>query len=394
MSTPAQVGRAAAEELAATLRVDAAERDRAARPPVKEVGLLRGSGLLTLLIPVELGGGGGAWPDANTVTRIVAGADASVGHLIGYHYLHQWRSELFDRREITERLRRQTVRHSWFWAGVSNPLDADLTLTPAGDGFTVDGRKTFATGAMVADRLVVSAVRADSGEKVTFTVDAGARGIGYLDDWDNMGQRLTASGGVVFDNVAVPAGDVLGVQPDDPLAPGAVRISLAALGFQLILCQIYVGIAEGALAEAAEYTRRRTRPWTLSGVDSAVADPYILAGYGELVAGVRAARLLADEAAAALHAAAERGSELTAEERGAAAVTISAAKVLSTRVVTETTSRIFEFAGARATAAAFGFDRFWRNARTLTLHDPVAYKAREVGAHFLTGEYPPFTGYS
>ena len=30
-----------------------------------------------------------------------------------------------------------------------------------------------------------------------------------------------------------------------------------------------------------------------------------------------------------------------------------------------------------ATASKFGFDRFWRNARTLTLHDPVAYKARE-----------------
>lgn len=384
----------AAAELAATLRADAAERDRAGQAPVNEVKLLRQSGLLPLLVPLECGGVGSDWLAANTVTRIVAAADASVGHLIGYHYLQLWRCKLFDRPEAVDRLHRQTAQGSWFWAGVSNPLDANLRLTPVGGGFTVDGKKTFATGASVADRLVVSATHTDTGEKVTFTVDAHGEGITHLDDWDNMGQRLTASGGVMFDSVVVAADDVLGVQPEEPDAPGATRLSLAALAFQLILSQVYVGIAEGALAEAAEYTRRRTRAWPLSGVDTAVQDPYILAGYGELVAAVEAARLLTDTAAEALVNADERGPSLRAQDRGAAAVAISAAKVMATRVVIETTSRIFEFIGARATVAGLGFDRFWRNARTLTLHDPVVYKAREVGEHFLTGSYPPFTGYS
>ncbi|MGH3910800.1 MAG: acyl-CoA dehydrogenase family protein, partial [Pseudonocardiaceae bacterium] len=138
----------------------------------------------------------------------------------------------------------------------------------------------------------------------------------------------------------------------------------------------------------------RSRPWLLSGVDTAAEDPYILAGYGELVAAVQAAGLLADHAAATLQRASDRGSALTAEQRGETGVTISAAKVAATRVVNETTARIFEFIGARGTATRFGLDRYWRNARTLTLHDPVAYKAREVGAHFLTGELPPSTSYS
>jgi alkylation response protein AidB-like acyl-CoA dehydrogenase len=366
----------AAEQLAARLRTDAAERDRAGKPPVEEIELLRSSGLLSA---------NPDWLTANTITRIVSAADASVGHLLGYHYLQLWRVELFDHP-------RPRNEENHFWAGVSNPLDAALRLTPTADGSIVDGRKTFATGAMVADRLVVSATRTDTGEKVTFIVDAHDSGISYLDDWDNLGQRLTASGGVVFD--AVPVAEVLGVQPDDPTAPGAVRLSLAALAFQVVLSQIYVGIAQGALAEAAGYTRTRTRPWFVSGVDSASADPYILAGYGELVAQVQAARLLTDAATAALGQAAARGSAITEEDRGRAAVAISSAKVLSTRVVTETTSKVFEFTGARATASSYGFDRFWRNARTLTLHDPVVYKAREVGEHFLTGAYPPFTGYS
>jgi alkylation response protein AidB-like acyl-CoA dehydrogenase len=240
----------------------------------------------------------------------------------------------------------------------------------------------------MADQLVVSATRVDTDEKLTFTVDARAEGITYLSDWDNMGQRLTASGGIVFDGVLVDPQDVLGVQTES-----SVRLSLAALGFQLTLTQIYVGIAMGALSEAADYTRSLTRPWILSTVDKAVDDPYIVAGYGELFAAVEAAGLLADRACEALRKAAA-DEDLTPEHRAATAVTISSAKVLATKVVNETTSKIFEFTGARATATKYGFDRFWRNARTLTLHDPVAYKAREVGAYFLTGEHPPFTGYS
>lgn len=380
-----------AERLATTLRADAAARDRAGVEPEHEVALLKESGLLPLLVPAERGGTGAGWLAANAVTRTVSAADASVGHLLGYHYLQLWRGELFDRPDLVERLQRDTVAGTWFWAGVSNPLDAALELTPADGGFLVNGRKTFATGAAVADRLVVSATRTDDGQKLTFALDARADGVRYLHDWDNLGQRLTASGGVEFTNAFLPADDVFGATPD---AEPPVRLSLAALAFQLFLTQIYVGIAEGALAEAADYTRTKTRPWALSGVDAAVRDPHIVAGYGELVAAVLAAGALTDRAAAALGAAFDLGAALSEQERADAAVAVSAAKVVATKVVNETTTKVYEFTGARATANRYGFDRFWRNARTLTLHDPVVYKAHEVGAHFLTGEHPPHTGYS
>lgn len=361
-----------AEELAAALRVDAAERDRRGAEPVAEVEALRRSGLLTVT----------DWGTQRAVTRVVGAADANVGHLLGYHYLQVWRSGLFDNPAFD-------AGDNLFWAGVSNPLDAALELRPVTGGFEVTGRKTFATGASVADRLVVSATRTDTGGKVTFTLDAKADGITYAGDWDNIGQRLTASGGVVFDHVHVPEGQVLGAHDEHDQ-----RLSLAALGFQAVLAQLYVAMAEGALAEAARYTRTTTRPWFLSGVDSATADPYVLATYGELVAETQAAGLLADHASDRLDQASSRGAGLTADERAETAAAISAAKVVATRVANQTTSRVFELCGARATAAGYAFDRFWRNARTLTLHDPVSYKAREVGAHYLTGERAPLTGYS
>ena len=66
-----------------TLRADAAARDLAGAEPTREVALLKESGLLTLLIPAERGGMGESWLTANAVTRMVAAADASVGHLLG-----------------------------------------------------------------------------------------------------------------------------------------------------------------------------------------------------------------------------------------------------------------------------------------------------------------------
>ena len=225
--TTTELARRALDKLAEHLRGDAAERDRAGAEPTREVALLKESGLLTPADPRRPRRAGESWLAANQVTRIVAAADANVGHLLGYHYLQLWRGELFDRPDLVTRLQRETVTGNHFWAGVSNPLDAALELTPVDGGFRVNGRKTFATGASVADRLVVSATRTDNDEKLTFALDGKARGIRYLGDWDNIGQRLTASGGVEFTDVFVPADDVLGVQPDEHQPP---RLSLAAIG--------------------------------------------------------------------------------------------------------------------------------------------------------------------
>jgi alkylation response protein AidB-like acyl-CoA dehydrogenase len=371
--------RESSAKVAAALQADAAERDRAGALPVTEVDLLRQSGLLEVLTT-------DGWAAANAVARTVSAADASIGHLLGYHYLQQWRTGLFGPQARSE--------PGWFWAGVSNPLDADLTMTPVGDGFVVDGFKTFATGAAVADRLVVSATRTDTDEKTTFVIDARAPGLSHPGGWDNIGQRLTASGGVRFEGVRVESHDVLGIQPDEPDDPRSPRLSLAALGFQLMLAQVYVGLALGSLDAAAVYTRDHARAWTLSDVATAAEDPYILAGYGELLAMARAAGHAVDSAVAALGAAEERGYDLTTDERAEVAIAVSTAKIAASRAAMETTSKVFEFTGARSTGGKYCFDRFWRNARTLTLHDPISYKAREVGAHFLTGTPPVPSGYS
>ncbi|WP_326613387.1 acyl-CoA dehydrogenase family protein [Streptomyces scopuliridis] len=376
-----------ARAVAERLRKDAVERTHANQPPLTEIELLRESGLLAVD------------PDdhrtTHAVTRLVSAGDASIGHLLGYHYLHLWRASLYDNGELSRSLRHDVVTNRLFVAAVSNPRDT-VTATAAGDVLSVSGRGAFATGCAVADRLFISATRADREARLVVVARRGADGISHPPDWDNLGQRLSASGSIVFQDVRVDPSDVLGTFPveENESSPRWLRLSLVSLAFQAALTQVLVGIVEGALAEAAQYTRERSRPWPASGLENAVDDPHIRAGYGELDATLRATRLLADDATRAFADADARGLALTSAERGRAALTISAAKVMSSRTATEATSRIFELTGARATTRSSGLDRFWRDARTLTLHDPLVYKAQELGTSLLTGEVPPITAYS
>jgi alkylation response protein AidB-like acyl-CoA dehydrogenase len=103
---------------------------------------------------------------------------------------------------------------------------------------------------------------------------------------------------------------------------------------------------------------------------------------------------LADAVAEHLDRADAAGDALTWEARGELAEHVAALKAVATDVALDVTNTIFEVTGARATNNTVGLDRFWRNVRTHTLHDPVAYKRREVGDHYLNGTYPPFTLYT
>ena len=91
---------------------------------------------------------------------------------------------------------------------------------------------------------------------------------------------------------------------------------------------------------------------------------------------------------------AEREDALTEAERGEVALAVATAKVAATEIGFSICTRMFDVAGARATHGALRLDRHWRNLRTHTLHDPLAYKLREIGEWTLTQRYPTPSFYS
>ena len=85
---------------------------------------------------------------------------------------------------------------------------------------------------------------------------------------------------------------------------------------------------------------------------------------------------------------------MTLQERGEVAIAVFAAKAFATKVGLNVTNRIFEVMGTRSTATKYGFDRYWRDLRTFTLHDPVDYKLKDIGNWVLNREFPTVTQYS
>ena len=189
-----------AAEVAAVLATDAAARDRAGATPYAEVRLLKDSGLVTLLGPAEHGGGGQDWPTAYRVIREVAKADGSIGQLLGYHYLWNWAARLVGTREQWEHVEAEAARNQWFFGGAVNPRDKDVVVTEdEGDDLVFTGRKSFSTGSKVSDVTVLEGVLEGTDQHVFAIVPSDSAGLTFHDDWDNIGQRLTESGGVTLD---------------------------------------------------------------------------------------------------------------------------------------------------------------------------------------------------
>jgi len=379
-----------ARESADDLATDAVAREQAGKPPLDEVSRLREAGLLTLLVPAVSGGGGADWTTAYAVIREIAAADGAIGQLLGGHYFLSWSARFLTESSRAARLERRYAAEQWCWGGGLARQDSPLTLTRArGGGHVLSGRQSYSTGVLVADRLAVRAVRADTGEPLAVVVDPAHRGVATGGDADTFGQRLAAGGSVEFDSVPVAADDVLGSlsADEDILSPPT---ALASPVGRLLSVQLRLGMAEGVLAEAREYSRAGHSPRHAARPAGTAQDPQVLAAYGELAVLTRSASALTDQALEAVHGGLARGADLTYDEYADISVLVAMAEAASSRAAQESTARALDIVGARSASSRLGFDRFWRNARTHTLYEPVAPRLRDVGDYFLNGTHPPF----
>lgn len=375
-----------AERVADILRVDIVERDAANETPHYAVELFREHDLLNLVIPTALGGAGEKWTTAAEVSRIIARVDAGTAHALGYHYTWVWFVAQYNTTTGNAIVRRSAEKQQ-FWASIGSAFGGSGSIRADADGFIVEAKRGFATGAPLADVLFTQTVSADDGLLHLSAIETARDGVAVADDWNVFGQRLSASTGVTLTDVRIPASQVVTTLP----APGQVPAPLQSLmipSFQLLFAYLNVGIAEGALLEARDYVLTTGRPWVHSTAESSSEDVFIQNIFGEHAARVLGARDQARAADRVLTALFDGEIEITPETRGQTAELIAAAKVVSHRVGLDATAAIFDATGARSTGTSFGLDRFWRNIRTITLHDPIAYKYNELGAYVLNGTLP------
>lgn len=124
-------------------------------------------------------------------------------------------------------------------------------------------------------------------------------------------------------------------------------------------------------------------------MESAVEDPTLIQAAGELTVTVRAAEALLVRAAQLVDAAAANLHEDSAAE---ASVAVAIAKVAATKAALDASSVLFELGGTRSASGAANLSRFWRDARTHTLHDASRWKLQHIGRFTLSGTKPPRHG--
>lgn len=375
-------------ELAATARTRESRRDHA----VETVRALVRQGVALIGVPVADGGAGGSLRDVAELVIDIARADSSVAQALRTTFLTAHRVVALPERQralTLDRLRRGDI-----FAGSGHERNGGAsgaiftTVRRVEAGYLVNGTKYYSTGGLYADWFTGSA-KDEAGRVVRFSVPTDRRGVSVNDDFDAIGQRLSASGSTTFDDVLVSPDEVVFV---DSVAPPSPWPGSPA---QLYLAFVEAGIAQAVLDDAIWFGREGARPSKHSSAARTVDDPYVRRAVGEIGARAHIARssvLIAAETLSQVPLG--RIDTLEARELAKrAAVVVAQAQYAAIEAALKAAELLFDVGGGQATDSHLGFDRHWRNARTVANHNPRDWKVAVAGTYHLTGEDPPTTGH-
>lgn len=375
----------------------ASQREVNRELPYEWINALNESGFGKLRVPAAYGG-----DDVSVRTFIqllteLAAADSNIAH--------QYRSHA----GFVESLRLSDPSHGRYWfpkiiqgATIGNAsteiggnalgtLNTQLHRQRDAEGNItgrLNGKKYYATGSLFSSHTRVSATFFDENgvpdEGRGFAV-VGIHddGVELLDDWDGFGQRLTATGTAIFNDVVVEEQALI------PRTPGSVEAQHEATFFQLVLLAVCVGIGKAALRDATELIRRRKRTFNTGLGLPFAQNPLIQRVTGEISSQVFTAE------ATLLHTAAivDQGLEALAETQSinrlaTAEIAVQQAQVTIPQTITKVCSDIFLTGGASNTSGTKNLDRHWRNAQTVATHNPIEFRARAIGDWRINGVLP------
>jgi alkylation response protein AidB-like acyl-CoA dehydrogenase len=374
----------------------AADVDRTGKDPAANLQRIHEVGLTRLLLPAAYGGIASAQALAadlplitDVLTEISAGESATAQiwsiHLVAARLIFGGALTVDEsvRAEIADGLLNDGMRLANSAAeGGPRRGEYHVAADPVDGGFRLSGVKLFNTGTAGATYTITPVRIRGSEDKgvVYLLVRMDAEGVQPHNDWDNMGQRATGSGTITFDNVFVPARYCF------PMAAGADGLTgpVSVIGpfFQLLISATILGMGFGALDAMAAFVRDHARP-NLPTLDRAADDPVNRLHIGRASAALAAAHALQRDASQMVV-----DTETGAADRGACAVQMMRSKTVTVDTVLDVTGQVHGLAGGRATGNKYRLDRFWRNARTLSVHDPIDAMAQQIGAFEIDGAPP------
>ena len=372
------------------LRLGAEERERHRILPHEPIRRIGAEKLLTWRIPQAQGGSGASVRDVIQFVIDVAAVDSNVAQALrpGFLFLEGLLAgddEAARQRWLPHYLNGELFGNAgWEVGGANGAISASLVRE--GDHYRANGSKYYSTGALYSDWISAVAID-EAGREVRFMLPRDREGLELIDDFDAMGQRLTASGTTNLNHVRVDEEDIV---PQNLYAGGHGQRSIVTPYAQLFLGAVEAGIARNALDDAVAFARDHARPIKHSTASRSVDDPYVEFSVGEISARAFAAEAVVLQAADSIDAAWASGLDDASITQ--AAIDVAQAQYVAAEAALKAAELLFDVGGASTTARKHNLDRHWRNARTVANHNPRHWKAAVVGAYRLKGTEPPHSG--
>jgi alkylation response protein AidB-like acyl-CoA dehydrogenase len=373
------------------------ERERQRILPFEAIDLIRTARLGALRLPAAAGGAGSSIRELLALVIRLGEADANVAHILRNHFSVVERLLRFPKQD-QHRQWQQAVAGGAIIGLAATELETpkvgdirpNTTLTPDGDNYLLNGTKYYSTGTLYSDYVLVRMAITSGGTGATL-IPVKRDGVELIDDWDGVGQRLTATGTTHFRNVQVKRQEVVVDAPDV-----GYGVPYANTFAQLFLTAINAGIARAILRDAAELVRTRKRTFYYAPSEVPTDDPLLQQTVGQIAANAFAAETVVLAAADALDIATdafEAGAANAGDAAHQAALSSAKAKLIADEFAIRSGSLLFDVGGASAAKKVTNFDRHWRNARTLSSHNPTTFKARSIGQCEISGTPLPEKGF-
>ncbi|OTG85381.1 SfnB family sulfur acquisition oxidoreductase [Acinetobacter sp. ANC 4558] len=377
---------AIAQNLAEQFKLHAIQRDAERILPFEEVEAFSQSGLWGITIPKQYGGADVSTHTLAKIIALISGADGSLGQIPQNHFyalevLRNTGSEAQKQTLYAEVLKGARFGNALAEFKTKAAHLKQTIIRKTEQGYIVNGEKFYCTGSIFAHRIPTLVKDENEREFLAF-IPRESVGVVIKDDWTGFGQKTTGSGTVKFEDVHVNLEDVI------PFDIGFSQPTLIGPFAQIIHAAIETGIARAAFEETLSRVRS-ARAWIDAGVEHATQDPLTLFELGRIVVDVQATEALLKRAAQSID---EAKPHPTIENIAKASIDVAKVRALSTDVALKASSKLIELAGSRGSQRIDGLDRFWRNARTHTLHDAARWKYFFIANYILNGVLPPRRG--
>jgi alkylation response protein AidB-like acyl-CoA dehydrogenase len=245
------------------LAPSAGQNDKAGRYSPEAVESLGESGLLGLMLPVEVGGSGLGPRTCATVTATLAEADASVAmvylmHVLGTATISAARPSAAP--TVTPILRKIAAGRHLSTLAFSEAGSRSHFWTPMSrahrnsDGVRISAKKSWVTSAGYAQSYVVSSLAPEGvgpSDSTLYLVPAETRGLSVAGPWDGLGLRANASAPITLDECEVPSN----FQLTDDGAGFQAMLNVVLPLFNLGTAAVALGLCRAAVAGTVSHLK-------------------------------------------------------------------------------------------------------------------------------------------